>query len=1438
MVVPDDIRPASDPANPPPYDSTEVALSDWPAEWRKAWSVFQNAELGDTVLWGDRAQPLVVQRVTETDEGYTNVVVEGPRGGQYTLRERYDEETGEPQYWSDDSRAMDLRFIEREQGEERGEFSAQMYEGLVRNLKRAAVNTYVEKDYSTWGAAVDAVVQSWAESVSFQRWRGWPYEWEADTSEYIFRQVVEHSGEFPDTNINQPQTPKVQATQILQIAVREAGRELAMEKLITSQEDYDAWVEQLAADAVERDDRAAHLDARQAGQEVVEEFIEAHGPPVYRAILQYGYAEPDEPEMYAAMDETASPAQRYDGDTDEYDEVERQNYVLREMAFDVLDEDVWQEARGTHEERGTHDPTVRGLAFYEYDDLVEVLTEETLREHRINDNRMLYTTARQTVREFADATEAHEWPYEFGGPSEGAWGAGDVEDLFTSIVMHSEVDPQVFNPFARDKERKMAVQVLTEVVHQRASDAKDSSELAEAEPIPANQYLDEQLGMDLTFNDIRDDVDLSPEAFIRQAVEGMAGDGGEHLAGWTFVDELVQEAEATVPYVAGPWVLVDYGLVQDNDTHRSLAWFNRNNGAVLSLSGTVTNPPQEGAYEYESFHVALIEWGADQPRYLLSDASLGEAFRFARSFVDADAADINVIETADGEHYIQEAITDDDLDVRPFVGGVAPSFSMPGPGFSPDDVLAYGGEAFRRLGGYLRDNSKLVDTVTRTSVALFMGEISYLMYRVAPGLNVEPDYHQKYGVGVKATYNFGQESDDLDTYDPKDPDSYPFTGRLDGTVRITPGAFKMLADTYSPNWLYQAGPDATVLNTMRETIERPLRDQTGDFFQRERAVFLGAHLPPEPRGRPDGADEYAENVPINTVHGGESVDQQAKYTEPVGEHRDTEEVRDLLWKATQHGYVARKSGDDRTGSNRWFTWGGDENVRDRIDVERDNTFMIGPAEIHEIGWAMVRDHLWAPTTTARGAEPKLIGSEEEVARTWDGTEPDGPVATYRTFRRLFREFEGTPNHAMLNTVWTFYKERARDAEEFTLIDAFDRFRMGLVYDAAMEETTETTMAILRDSVRDRRALERVKRPEDRYYLWNLTGPLAANRAWSFDEASNTLGTFIPDIFVFPAGNTPPDDVEYIYRDEEREGSLYWRHYVDRDDEPVDGPGGRQYILNSLHDLHTTALTASAQSEIANRVAHDELSVRADVETIEDPDELPIEERRWRESDEADRVQRIAAGQVRWDDLDGTDLSVFGLFLRGMDMETAAQLADNWNLNDRFSTRLSNVLPSTLEPARPDIPSFEEWLERRRGRNAIGSVTDRARQKATYMREMANTIPGVQSGEATGTDPTVEEEIEQMRDLQEHYEDTDYEAMSQFYADEFGESFEDVAQKFTQQRPRGRVNQQPSDIIEGAPQPPEGPQGVSLEEETNVANDQDDSDPTPDPETADTDNDGQ
>jgi len=179
-----------------------------------------------------------------------------------------------------------------------------------------------------------------------------------------------------------------------------------------------------------------------------------------------------------------------------------------------------------------------------------------------------------------------------------------------------------------------------------------------------------------------------------------------------------------------------------------------------------------------------------------------------------------------------------------------------------------------------------------------------------------------------------------------------------------------------------------------------------------------------------------------------------------------------------------------------------------------------------------------------------------------------------------------------------------------------------------------------------------------------------------------------------------------------------------------------------------------------------------------------EQRKWLEDDEVDRLGRIASGQVSWDDLDGTDLSVWGLFLRGVDMDTAAQLSDRWNLSDRFQTRLSDVLPNNLEPTRPDVPSFEEWLDTRRGRNAIGSATDKARAKARYFREIAGTAnDSIPTRDALGWSPGVQDESERMRDAQEHFDDTDYQNYEQFYGKEFGNAFDDVAHKFVEQQPQ-------------------------------------------------------
>lgn len=73
-------------------------MSNWSDAEREARVVLHNAEEGDEVIWGSRKQPLTVTDVGGTEENEDHyLVVLGPQGGTYTIREHYFP-TGVPDY--------------------------------------------------------------------------------------------------------------------------------------------------------------------------------------------------------------------------------------------------------------------------------------------------------------------------------------------------------------------------------------------------------------------------------------------------------------------------------------------------------------------------------------------------------------------------------------------------------------------------------------------------------------------------------------------------------------------------------------------------------------------------------------------------------------------------------------------------------------------------------------------------------------------------------------------------------------------------------------------------------------------------------------------------------------------------------------------------------------------------------------------------------------------------------------------------------------------------------------------------------------------------------------------------------------------------------------------------------------------------------------------
>lgn len=1360
---------ASHESTGPPYSVQEVALSDWPSRVKTAWQTFQAVKQGDMVLWGERSQPLTVTDIRTLEKQQKNVHVEGPRGGTYTLRERYDDQ-GNPRFYADDSKAMDLRLVTADT-EELRPFTEQMYESVVNNLQRAAINNYVQNEVESWNASVKQVVQSWISDIEFQRWSGWPHEWQDDDPQRIYQSILEHSGRLPelvDEQVPEGETtsPKEQARNILEEEITERGRQMAHERLITDNEDYRAIVMQLADDAIDADDLKAHLDARQATQSVVEDFISAHTEPLWRSIIQNAEREPDDIDLYADLDPQD---------------------VTREIAFDILDADVWDRARELHEERGTHDPTIRGLAFFEYDKLVERLVEDTLREHRLNDNRRIFTTARQVVKEFLDNVENKNWPYDFAGVDDQTWGAGDVEDIFTSISMHDENDPKIFNPYSADKEKKMAAQVLTETVHQRASDALDDDQRAETKPIPADQYLEDELGTDMTFNEIRDDMDLGPEDFIRTALDNF--DDDVELAGWTFVDELVEKLGATVPYISDQWVLVDYGLVASNDRERSIAWFNRSNGSVLVLYGKTDARPADGEYGFEdSWHIQLITWdGPDEPRYLQSDVSLEYAWEFLREYIGANGNDIVVYETTDGEHYIQESIEEDDINTTPFSTGIAPDFDTPGPGFTVEDTLATGSIAFERFSEWVFSNSRLLNTMKFTAVSLALAEIPHLMFRYVPGITVEPDFHKKYGPGIKMGAEFGQDSDSLDEYDPEDPDSKFYTGRIDGSVRITPGFIRFGVSQATPDWLYQVGPDKTIIANIQRNIERPIRQRSGDLLRNPRVAFLGAHVPPTPRGRPQHADDYEEggSVSLKNADGRKNYAPYILDKNPsegrVNTH-DVPTVKHFLSRLARHGFVA--------GNGYW--WKGDDDLQALLGIsEPDYKEALSPTEIQELSWSLKRSYFLGRDGQTFFGDAETVEENHPV----DENDTVEPICTNRAILRIWTDLDGTPNTTVISTVWEFYKARARDTDQMTLLDAYDRYRMGIVYDAIERAASiETARHISELNTTNRGmdlqgAFERTNRKE---YHWNATGPLRANEVFD-DPSQQNIGPWL--IFGSEEDARPHPGIGHYYLDDDGQ---YYQHIPEDDGDfrTVEYTHGAKDNsndnYNTPHPLNTyqdvfSALLESEQTKIATKIKNSYLTKVVIEEKEFVPGEMPEDDRTWIEADEVERIRRAAAGTVSWDELDGTDLSIFGLFVRGLNTQKAASLADHWNLSDRFRFRLQDVLPSPNFDERASVPSFDEWLDRRRGRNAIGSASEKARSKARYLREIAGTVtPSPTSRDFIGASSGALDDSQRAREIRDFQEETDYTNFEQFYGEEFGEAFDDVAEKFNEMEPAGNA----------------------------------------------------
>lgn len=729
---------------------TQRERRNWGEERTRAWQTFYDARPGDKVVWADRSIGMTVAETRVDSQGNRVVEVEKPRAdGTYRLREKWDE--NRPRITSDIGRANNLRFTERGESDRSRELTAAEYDDLVERLVENAVDSFLRHDYEDWSRAVADVVEDWSERVALRQWQGYTHhpDWQDGDPDTIFRSVVKHStdGDFAD---DADLTTREQAELVVHDAVLASGRERAEETIVTDAEDYRDLVEKLAHHTLDRIDRKSYADARVATRDTISDWVDDRREPAYHAIIEYGYAQFDEAEY-----------EHYEGEE-----------MYREMAFDILNLDVWEEVQHLQRDRGQHDPTLRGLTREQYWELVDHLVGRTLRQW---DDGFLRTTARDVVQNWADRVANEQWAEH----RHRIWADGDVEDIFASATIHAETNPFVWNPFAADKERRMAEQAILADVVDQAEDTYDETQ-PETEPVPANEYMEDVLGVDVTYDDLKEAEPQEVNKTLSRITEAMNGDE----VGWTFVDEII-EMGGTVPETTNDWVLVDYGVIREGDQLRKLAWFNRGTGDVLVLSGMANGTPEQLtdlADPYDQFHVTFHEYQASEPEFVCESVSLEAGLECVLDYVDETKADIRIIETRDGD-FVQEQITEEDINTGGVIDSLVPNLPI-----GSEDILTAADNRARGVAGF----------VTRDWLPELAAITAYTAISVAPrwvgerldGVRVEPSISKRHGVGTKVSKNFG-----------KAPHESGIGGRAQVELNVRPETFSTLGERYAPQIL-------------------------------------------------------------------------------------------------------------------------------------------------------------------------------------------------------------------------------------------------------------------------------------------------------------------------------------------------------------------------------------------------------------------------------------------------------------------------------------------------------------------------------------------------------------------------------------------------------------------------------------------------------------
>lgn len=720
----------------------------WTDEEKRAWEVLHDAREGDYVLWADRSLAMEVIDREQDEEGHHVLKVDKPRGeGHYEVHERYDD--GNPKFTSGIGSANNLHFVERTdrpRGLEEDE-----YEELVARQSENAADNFRRYDYGSWSDAVEEQTGIWQDDVSFEDWVGYKHhpDWEDGDAEAIYESVLEHSTyEGYDDSLPLPE----KATAALYNDVFQEGRTVAEESIIASESDYWDTVEKLAHHSIDRYDRKSYSSARVAVRDTISDWIDDRQEPALRSVIQHG-------------------TQRFDDADEVY--AEEQN-PERELAFDILDHDVWEEVQELNRERGDHDPTIRGLTYSDYHELVDYLVGRTLQSY--NGKGFLRTTVANVVDLWTYDVQQRQWE----GHRHRVYAAGDVEDIFMSVVVHSDSDPFVWNPFAGDRERRLAKNALVSDVTEAASRAIDEQDSEPA--VPADDYLQNNLGMeDMTYHELQEVEDRELDEFLSNVVDAVEGDE----VGWTFVDEVI-EFGGVVPEMTNDWMLVDYGIVREGSDLRKLAWFNRETGDVLVLSGTISYEgggpdEEESGATVGDFHVTHHEFRADEPEFLLTDADIEEALQYVYDYLDADRADFRVIETRE-DAWVMDAIGDDDINAGGMLDALIPNMVL-----GSDDITALAGSSAEGAGKWLRFWWPEVKGVTAFAV---MSLAPGFVGKALDGVRFEPSIHKKHGVGVNISKEFGEA-----------PYGSGIGGKANVNVNVRPGTFRRLSERYAPKFM-------------------------------------------------------------------------------------------------------------------------------------------------------------------------------------------------------------------------------------------------------------------------------------------------------------------------------------------------------------------------------------------------------------------------------------------------------------------------------------------------------------------------------------------------------------------------------------------------------------------------------------------------------------